>query len=100
MCRAVRLLDPRSQGPTISIIDAHNTSINTLSWASSVAATSSSPCAATVGREHLLLSMSYDPSIKIHDIRRPDRPYAVLCGHTRLRKCKDIQQASFCWGAC
>ena len=101
MCRVVQLLDPRIKGPTVSISDAHNTAINTLSWASCAAAGSSAstPCSATTAQEHLLLSMSFDPSIKIHDVRRPDQPYAVLCGHSQVPRCKVIQQASFCWGA-
>ena len=103
VCRAVQLLDPRVKDPTVRIRDAHQTAINTLAWAASSAAAAGAganmPCSSASARDHLLLSMSFDPSIKIHDVRRPDKPYAVLCGHTQAPRCKVIQQASFCWGA-
>jgi hypothetical protein len=101
VCRALRLLDIRCAEPVGSAKPAHTSAINSLCWASSApGAVASAPCMGSTSCEHLLLSVSFDPTVRIHDIRRLDAPVAALCGHSQQQKCKGIQQAAFTWGVC
>lgn len=62
----------------------HSTTVNCLRW---------SPAA-----EYLLLSASHDPTLVLHDLRRPDTALYTFIGHSTLPRIKNIYQPAFVAG--
>ena len=90
MCSCISLVDtriaPSSTSTSLVIPDAHQSAVNHLQWAPGP-------------ESHLLLSSSFDPVVRIFDIRQPSSTWAELRGHTDVNHCKQIYQPQFVWGA-
>ena len=73
--RTIQVTDIREHSTSagqLVLENVHRTAINCLRWSPS--------------SEYLILSASHDPSLLVHDIRKPDQPLFAFSGHSPPQK--------------